>query len=411
MARVLIYKDFFKTGRGADRATAALANTMAQRGHEVHVLTQQSAKTPFSVTFDEGITCHAVPMRKRPFARVLNKLLLTSAFGEAVLQHLFPGMDLVKTYSFALQARVKAIAPEIVIAAGSNECVDLLLAGALPMPVIMMFHVYPPECFRKDKFRRASRLRRVLPLVAESQVLLPSHCEALRSYANVPVTAIGNGIAWPAEERLPPFETREKTLVYIAYFTKDKNHSDLLKAFALVEAPGWELHLYGSGTPEWEARLKTLAETLNLGDRVRFMGVTQAARPILLRAGICAYPSKVEGFGLALAEAMWCGLPCVGFADAPGVNELLVHEANGLLAEPTPEAFAAQLQRLIDSAQLREHLGEVAARTARRTWSQAANVQQWDDLLARHLREKPAQLSPDVAQNPVGTENEHPEKA
>jgi glycosyltransferase involved in cell wall biosynthesis len=115
------------------------------------------------------------------------------------------------------------------------------------------------------------------------------------------------------------------------------------------------------------------------------MGITLTPRPVLLRAGICAFPSKVEGFGLALAEAMWCGLPCVGFKDSPGVNELITHEANGLLAEVGPEAYAAQLQRLIDDADLRERLGAAAARTARRTWSQAAIIQQWDDLFQRNI--------------------------
>jgi glycosyltransferase involved in cell wall biosynthesis len=68
------------------------------------------------------------------------------------------------------------------------------------------------------------------------------------------------------------------------------------------------------------------------------------------------------------------------------VNELITHEANGLLAEDGAEAYAAQLQRLIDDESLREHLGEVAARTARRTWSQATIEQQWDDLFQRNMR-------------------------
>ena len=98
MARLVIYKDFLRSGRGADRATATLANTMVQCGYEVHVITQQKATEPLSVTFDPAITCHALPMRKRPIARLLNKWLLSSAIGEQLLARLFPRLDLVRQH-------------------------------------------------------------------------------------------------------------------------------------------------------------------------------------------------------------------------------------------------------------------------------------------------------------------------
>lgn len=384
MARILLYKHGLIDGRGADRATAAFANAMACRGYEVHIITRQKEREPFSVTLDERITCHSLPQKKRPITKLINRYFLQTALGEKILTALFPKLDLVRRYSIKLQCLINQIQPDVLLVAGSNECVEALFAGPLEIPVVMMFHVYPLECFCKNKYRRASRFKQVLSQVAECQVLLPSHRELLKPYTKAPVAVIGNGISWPAEEPIPAAATREKQIVYIATFAKGKNHLDLLTAFAQLNAPDWTLQLYGAVKPEWEAHLKTVATTLGIADRVHFMGVTHLTRPILLRAGICAFPSKVEGFGLALAEAMWCGLPCVGFKTAPGVNEILSHEANGLLAEPTPEAFAAQLQRLIDDAQLREHLGRIAAKMARQTFPLSLIEQQWDDLIQRH---------------------------
>lgn len=404
MSRLVIYKDFFRSGRGADRATATLANVMAAVGYDVHIVTQQSAKEPFSVTFSPEVTCHCLPSPKRPLVRALNKWLLSSALGERLLARCLPKWDLVRVYSVRLQAMIARLEPDIVVAAGTNECVDLLLAGPLTVPVVVMFHVFPPECFRKNKFRRASRLKALLPLAAECQALLPSHCATLRPYTAAPVTAIGNGIAYPVDEMVPEAATREKTIVYVAYFSKEKNHLELLEAFARLSAPDWTLHLYGSGTPEWEARLKNRVDALGIAGRVRFMGITLTPRPILLRAGICAFPSKVEGFGLALAEAMWCGLPCVGFKESPGVNELITHDANGLLADPGPEAYAEQLQRLIDDVDLRERLGAAAARTARRTWAQSAIIQQWDDLFQRNIDLAHRQKTPEASVEPPSQE-------
>ena len=81
-ATLAVYKDFLRSGRGADRAVAAFANAMAARGHAVHVITQQRPEEPLSVTFGAAVTCHHVPMsRIRSAAGFLNKLLLRTAMG------------------------------------------------------------------------------------------------------------------------------------------------------------------------------------------------------------------------------------------------------------------------------------------------------------------------------------------
>lgn len=385
-ATLAVYKDFLRSGRGADRAIAAFANAMSARGYAVHVITQQRPEEPLSVTFDPAVTCHHVRMsRIRSLTGGFNKLLLRSSIGAAFLRRALPWLDLMRETSLRLQACLESLQPDLVISAGANECVELTYAGPLRVPMVQMFHVYPPTCFAKNKYQRVTRFREALPLAAECQVLLPSHRETLRPYTSAPVTVIGNAIAWPADEPLPAPESREKVIVYVAYFTKDKNQLALIEAFAKLRADDWQLHLYGTGTPSWERRLKERVTALGLEARVRFFGITRTPREVLRRVSICAYPSLTEGFGLALAEAMWCGLPCVGFRSAPGVNELIAHEANGLLADASDEAFAAQLQRLIDNPELRVQLGTTAAKTIRSTYSEARVWQQWEDLLWRWI--------------------------
>ncbi len=387
-----VYKDVIRSGRGADRATAAFVNAMVARGYCVHVITQQHPSEPFSVTFSPKVTCHHIPSTAgRSFLRGLNKLFLRTAWGAKVLRTVLPSLDLMRETSLRLQATLRAIRPDIVIAAGTNESVELTYAAPLEMPLVQMFHVYPPTCFVKNKYQRVARLREALHKVTACQVLLPSHRETLRPYTTAPVTVIGNGIAWPSDEPLTQAAEREKVIVYVAYFTRDKNQSALLEAFAkLQRADAWQLHLYGTGTPEWEQRLHALAERLGITRRVQFFGITRTPREVLRKASICAYPSLTEGFGLALAEAMWCGLPCVGFRTAAGVNELITHEANGLLAAPTVDAFAEQLQRLIDNPKLRERLGSTAATATRATYSEARIWQAWEELL-ESLPANPAQ--------------------
>ena len=345
------------SGRGADRATGALANALAERGVEVHLLTQvPEGGKALSVDFGPQVRVHlvAVPPRRGVRWRV-NKLLMKSAWGARLLRRVLPGCDWV------LQ-------------------IELMAEGALPWPVIQMFHVYPPTCFGKNKEQRVTRLKAAMAQVAASQVLLPSFRELLAPYTAAPVVAIGNTVAFGGVGEPP--EARAKQVVYVAYFTKDKNHEALLEAFARLErAEGWTLELYGSGTAAWEARLRAKAEALGIAGRVHFHGVVAKPAEVLPRAEICAYPSRVEGFPLALVEAMGAGCACVGFADAPGVNELIEPGRTGLLAAPGVAGFAAALQQLVDDAALRAQLGQAAARTVRERWSGETIWRAWMDLL------------------------------
>ena len=378
--KVAIYKDVMTSGRGADRATGALANALAERGVEVHLLTQvPEGGKALSVDFGPQVRVHlvAVPPRRGGRWRV-NKLLLPSAWGA------LPGCDWVLQTSRRVRAELAAIAPEGVLSAGSNELIELMAEGALPWPVIQIFHVYPPTCFGKNKEQRVTRLKAAMAQVAASQVLLPSFRELLAPYTAAPVVVIGNTVAFGGVGEPP--EARAKQVVYVAYFTKDKNHEALLEAFARLErAEGWTLELYGSGTAAWEARLRAKAEALGIAGRVHFHGVVAKPAEVLPRAEICAYPSRVEGFPLALIEAMGAGCACVGFADAPGVNELIEPGRTGLLAAPGVAGFAAALQQLVDDAALRAQLGQAAARTVRERWSSETIWRAWMDFLSGTL--------------------------
>ena len=61
------------------------------------------------------------------------------------------------------------------------------------------------------------------------------------------------------------------------------------------------------------------------------MGHTDAIEAEYLAAALLAHPAEHEGWGLAVTEAMAAGVPAVGFADCPGVNQLIRDGVNGLL--------------------------------------------------------------------------------
>jgi glycosyltransferase involved in cell wall biosynthesis len=76
-----------------------------------------------------------------------------------------------------------------------------------------------------------------------------------------------------------------------------------------------------------------------------------------MQAAACiAIPSRYEGFGLPLLEAMQAGVPLVA-ANIPVIDEIVTDNANGLLVEPeNPAALAYAISRLLEDAPLRTRL-------------------------------------------------------
>ena len=94
--------------------------------------------------------------------------------------------------------------------------------------------------------------------------------------------------------------------------------------------PDWFLSVVGEGGERWSLIEQVAA--MNLGGRVVLHGATDDIKAEYLEADLFVISTQLEGFPNALAEAMAHGLPTVGFADCPGVNELIQHGSNGLLA-------------------------------------------------------------------------------
>lgn len=154
-----------------------------------------------------------------------------------------------------------------------------------------------------------------------------------------------------------------------------KNYPRLIRAFAQLRRQSGLAHtlVIGGGKGWLTESLFALAEQEKVASFVRFLGyVDEADLPTLYSlADLYAFPSRYEGFGIPVVEAMACGTPVVcadnsSLPEAAGAAAILVN------ADDT-DALAAALERGLTDGAWREaarRLGQ--AQAARFTWRASA---------------------------------------
>jgi glycosyltransferase involved in cell wall biosynthesis len=169
---------------------------------------------------------------------------------------------------------------------------------------------------------------------------------------------------------------------YLGRLKRYKAVDLVLRAFARAAIPGARLEVAGAG--DYRPVLERLASSLDLGDRVTFLGrISEAEKLRLLRrAWALVFTSPKEGWGITNLEAAACGTAVIA-SDSPGIRESVRHGETGYLVRHGDiDALAATMKQLAADRALVEQLGEQGRRFAQAfTWERAASE------TARHLDE------------------------
>jgi glycosyltransferase involved in cell wall biosynthesis len=103
--------------------------------------------------------------------------------------------------------------------------------------------------------------------------------------------------------------------------------------------------------------MRSLAGTLGIGSRVRFLGQRTDVEQILAKAQVNLLVSNWEGFPLSILEAMRAGLPVIA-SSVGGIDESVRNEDTGyLVPRGDVEVLRDRIARLLASPALRLRLG------------------------------------------------------
>jgi N-acetyl-alpha-D-glucosaminyl L-malate synthase BshA len=180
-------------------------------------------------------------------------------------------------------------------------------------------------------------------------------------------------------------EPDEAVLVHLSNFRPVKRIQDVIRIFAGVakEMPA-RLLMVGDGpersSGEW------LAKSLNISDRVAFLGKHDQVSQLLPAADLMLMPSELESFGLAALEAMACEVPTIG-TNVGGVPELIQDGVTGLLfpVGDVDAMSAAAVGLLKDRDRLRE-MARAGRQEAQRTYCASRVIPKYEEFYESILR-------------------------
>ena len=179
-------------------------------------------------------------------------------------------------------------------------------------------------------------------------------------------------------------------LVTVGRFEWQKGYDLLLPALARLAGRGIDFTLDVVGHGVLEPGLRAEATRLGIADRIRWLGRDVDVPRLLAASHAFVTCTRAEMFGIAVLEAMACGLPVL----APGVGSLVEVVADGadgrLLPfdpeETLPERVAEELARWWSDPDLMRRFGAAGARRAREVFTPAAFAARtaavYDELVA-----------------------------
>lgn len=210
-------------------------------------------------------------------------------------------------------------------------------------------------------------------------VLTPSN---INEWKGTNIIAIPNPLSFK-QDMTSTIQNRK--VIAVGSHSYNKGYDLLLDCWAIIEKnhPGWELHIYGK--IDKDQTFITYSKNAGLS-QVCFHAPVSDIQSKYADASIFVLPSRSEGFGMVLIEAMACGVPCVSFDCPSGPADIIKDGENGLLVEKeNVEQLAEKLIVLMNDDNLRKKMGANAKENVKRYLPENI-VPQWDELFKSLLK-------------------------
>ena len=156
-------------------------------------------------------------------------------------------------------------------------------------------------------------------------------------------------------------------LLYLSRIDKKKNIESLLQAFHLIhqQEPSLKLVIAGDGDPSYVSGLKKLTNELGVEESVCWVGhiTGELKQGAFLGASSFVLPSFSENFGIAVAEALMVGLPCI-LCKGVAIAEDVVESGAGITVDVDGESIAKGILHIANNPSISVSMSKSAKKLA-----------------------------------------------
>lgn len=313
---------------GTERVMSDKINWLAERGHDVSLVTYEQGLHPLSFALHSSVK----------YLDINTRFFMLSSF--PIYCRIWKYRRLKKQFLSQLQNVVDKMCPDVIIVTSySLNVITEILKIRTEARKIMESHV---ACYSVSKvydYRSNRIMRKVVQLydkyiyrkVDVFDLLLvltegdkKDWCQFVHK-----VKAIPNPLTYYPEQI--PTKSVFHRIICVGRLNEQKGFDLLIDAFSLVasQCPEWHIDIFGHG--EEERNLLDQIYRKGLEHRVNILKPTSDIYAEYLQSDFFVLSSRYEGFGLVLIEAMSCGIPCVAFNCNYGPNEIIEDGINGIL--------------------------------------------------------------------------------
>lgn len=366
MGTRILYVHGIEAIGGAERDLIALLETLDRRKWEPHVA------CPGTGPFREQLHAIAVPthtLSLPPWRKPLAVFQRRSAIGNlgALVDQLDPAMVHVNDIWWVPHA-VRALA----------RCTST------PVPIVA--HVrqeIEPVKVGRYELDRVEAIIAISRQIEQSLIHGGVAANKVRTlYSGIDLSKTQSRHDDQAIRRMIGLPTGAVLLGTVANLFPRKGYEVMLRALpSIVRAvPMVHYVIVGSDDHGYADRLKRLASELKIAEHVHIVGFQDPVQPFLASLDLYMHPALMEGFGIAVVEAMAMGKAVVATTTG-GLPEVVAEGETGLLVPPDDaESLAEAAISLLENKVRREQMGLCGRMRAQERFSLDASVAQVEQL-------------------------------